>query len=154
MVARSNPILNTGGRRRAIIFDDERGVRTALWLFFDKRNYEVFTFPYPDLCPLHVASECPCPLGTVCADIIISDVNMLGRNGLDFVEKLIDKGCRQRHFALMSGAFTDADRERASRLGCAVLEKPFDMEALTAWVEATEKSIPTDRVLFDWSEVA
>ena len=154
MAARVYPILNTALRRRAVIFDDERGIRTALWLFFDKRDYEVFTFPYPDLCPLHVASKCPCPVGTVCSDIIISDVNMGGTNGLDFVAKLMDKGCRQRHFALVSGAFTNADRERASHLGCAVFEKPFEMEALTTWVEAVEKSIPTDRVLFNWAGMA
>ena len=141
-------------RRRVVIFDDEEFIRALLWRFFDKRSYEIFTFPYPELCPLHAVSECPCPLGTTCADIIISDVNMLGKNGLDFVEKLMGKGCRQRHFALMSGAFTAADRERASQLGCAVIEKPFDMEALKAWIEAVEKSIPADRALFDWTKVA
>jgi len=39
-----------------------------------------------------------------------------------------------------------------SSLGCAVFEKPVDMEALTAWVDAVEKSIPAERVLFDWNE--
>ena len=141
-------------RRRVVICDDEELIRSVLWHLFDNRNYEVFTFPYPDLCPLHVASECPCPLGTTCADIIISDVNMLGRNGLAFVEKLMAKGCRQGHFALMSGAFSNADIERASHLGCAVFEKPLDMEALTAWVGSTEQSIPAERVLFGWWKVA
>lgn len=135
-----------------MIFDDEDLFRHVLWMFFDQRNYEVITFPYPNLCPLHVGLECPCPLGTSCSDIIISDVNMLGMNGIDFIEKLIEKGCKQKHFALMSGAFTDADRERASRLGCVVFEKPINMEALTAWVEAVEKSISIERVLFDWTE--
>jgi len=120
-------------RRRVVIFEDEEFARSVLWRFFDKRSYEIFTFPYPESCPLHAVSECPCPLGTTCADIIISDVNMLGRNGLAFVEKLMAKGCRQGHFALMSGAFSKADIERASQLGCAVFDKPLDMEALTAW---------------------
>ena len=141
-------------RRRVVIFDDEEFIRFSLWRFFDKRNYEIFTFPYPELCPLHAVSECPCPPGSTCADIIISDVNMLGQNGLDFVEKLMAKGCRQGHFALMSGAFSNADIERASHLGCAVFEKPLDMEALTAWVESTEQSIPAERVLFGWWKVA
>jgi DNA-binding response OmpR family regulator len=85
--------------------------------------------------------------------MIVSDVNMLGNNGIDFIEKLIEKGCKQGHFALMSGAFTDNDRARAAHLGCAVFEKPVDMEALTAWVESVEKSIPPERVLFDWTGV-
>jgi DNA-binding response OmpR family regulator len=140
-------------RKRAVIFDDEDLCRRVLWLFFDQRGYEVFTFPYPDLCPLHLALECPCPLGTSCSDIIISDANMLGNNRIDFIEKLIEKGCKQRHFALMSGAFTDSDRERASQLGCAVFEKPVDLEALTAWIESVEKSILAERVPFDWTQV-
>jgi len=81
-----------------VIFDDEELIRFALWHFFDRRNYEILTFPYPDLCPLDVASECPCPRGSSCADLIISDVNMLRRNGIDFIEELIKKGCRQRRF--------------------------------------------------------
>ena len=68
-------------------------------------NYEVITFPEPGVCPLHVSLRCPCADGTSCSDLIVSDVNMLGQNGIDFVEQLINKGCRQRHFALMSGAF-------------------------------------------------
>ena len=138
-------------RRRALIFDDEETIRFVLWHFFDRRNYEVFTFPYPDVCPLHVAWECPCPKGTSCADLIISDVNMLKRNGIDFIEELMKKGCRQRRFALMSGAFTDADRARAARLGCVLFEKPLDMEDLRAWVDLVEESIPAERVLFDWA---
>jgi DNA-binding response OmpR family regulator len=141
-------------KRRVVIFDDDELIRKALWLFFDRRQYEIFTFPYPDACPLHVTSACPCPLGTSCSDLIVSDVNMGGRNGIDFIEELMKKGCRQRHFAVMSGAFTEADRARAARLGCTVIEKPLFIDALTAWVEAVEKTIPSKRLLFDWVGVA
>ncbi len=75
---------------------------------------------------------------------------MLGMNGIDFVEQLITKGCRQRHFALMSGAFSEADRARGAKLGCALFDKPLDMQAVTAWVEEVEKSTAPDRILFDW----
>lgn len=138
-------------RRRAVIFDDEEIIRFALWRFFDKRQYEVFTFPYPDLCPLHIANECPCPFDTSCSDLIISDINMLGRNGIALVEGLMHKGCRQNHFALISSSFTDADRARAVELGCVTFDKPLDMETLKAWVEEVEGAIPQNRVLFDWT---
>jgi DNA-binding NarL/FixJ family response regulator len=88
-------------RRRAVIFDDNKFLRFYLWQFFDLRGYEVFTFPEPDLCPLHVVRECPCPKGTCCADLIISDVSMMGKNGIDYIEELVKKGCKQQHFALM-----------------------------------------------------
>jgi DNA-binding response OmpR family regulator len=138
-------------RRRAVIFDDNEFLRSYLWQFFDRRGYEVFTFPEPDLCPLHVVRQCPCPEGTCCADLIISDVNMLGKNGLDYIEKLLKKGCKQRHFALISGAFSDADMVRAAQMGCALFSKPLEMDVLKTWVEAVEQSILPERQLHNWA---
>jgi DNA-binding response OmpR family regulator len=138
-------------RKRAVIFDDEPLFRRALWIFFDQRNYEVLTFPEPGVCPLHVHQQCPCPEGTLCSDLVISDVNMFGKNGIDYIEELMKKGCRQQHLALMSGGFSDVDRERAAKLGCALFDKPLDMDALMAWVESVEKAISPERKLFDWA---
>lgn len=137
-------------RHRAVILDDDYLVRFSLWHLFDRRGYEVFTFPEPSLCPLHVAQECPCPADVMCADLILSDVQMHASNGIDFVGQLIRKGCRQRHFGLMSGRFTEADLTRAPQLGCKLFNKPLDMDQLVAWVEEVEKSISVDRVLLDW----
>jgi len=137
-------------RRRAVIFDDNAFLRTLLWMFFDHRGYEVLTFPDPGFCPLGIIDACPCPSGTRCSDLIISDVNMIDANGVDFIGKLIQKGCRLPNFALMSGAFSDTDRARASRLGCMLFAKPLDMAALTAWVEDVERVIPPERILYDW----
>jgi DNA-binding response OmpR family regulator len=134
-----------------VIFDDEPLIRRALWTFFDQRNYEVLPFPEPGACPLSRHQQCPCPEGTSCSDLVISDVNMFGKNGIDYLETLMKKGCRQRHFALMSGGFSDVDRQRAAKLGCALFDKPLDMVALTAWVESVEKAISPERKLFNWA---
>jgi len=137
-------------RHRAVIIDDNSLIRFALWQLFDRRGYEVFTFPEPGLCPLHVIGECPCPLDTRCADIIISDVNMHAANGIDFVEELIRKGCKQPHFALISGSFSETDIARGTRLGCKLFSKPLDMAPLLAWVEEVEGAVPSRRMLFNW----
>ncbi len=138
-------------RYRAVILDDNASIRKLLWGLFDGRDYEVFTFPDLGLCPLHVLHKCPCTGSTTCADIILSDVNMLDGNGIDFLERLIQKGCKQPHFALMSGNFTDADLARAAQLNCTLFGKPLDLARLTVWVEQVEASIPTARILFDWT---
>jgi len=77
---------------------------------------------------------------------------MMGANGLDFIEELIERGCRQPNFALMSGDFSDADLDRAAELDCVLFTKPLNMEALTVWVEEVERSIPPERILYDWSQ--
>jgi len=138
-------------RRRAVIFDDNDLIRFALRTLLDRRGYEVFTFPEPGLCPLHVIRECACPANTCCADLIISDVNMIGVNGIDFVEQMIEKGCRRPYFGLMSACFSTADLVRASKLGCALFTKPLDMDRVTAWVAEVERSIPSERILVDWA---
>ena len=79
---------------------------------------------------------------------------MLGANGIDYIEKLIGKGCKQRNFALMPGDFTPTDFERASKLGCVLFFKQLDMHAITAWVEALGQSISSDRVLYNWVAAA
>lgn len=75
----------------------------------------------------------------------------LTKNGIDYIEELLKKGCKQKHFALMSGGFSDADRERGTRLGCGLFEKLLEMDALAKWVESVEKIISAERRLFDWA---
>jgi len=137
-------------RFRAIIFDDSSLIRFSLWSIFDGRGYEVFTFPDPGLCPLHTSEKCPCPPETKCADVIISDVKMSGINGLDFVEQLIQKGCKRPPIALMSANFSESDRARAAILGCALFTKPFESAEIVGWIEEVERSISSERALFDW----
>ena len=138
-------------RRRAVIFDDNDRIRFTLWHLFDQCRYEVFTFPEPGLCPLHVVRECPCPGDSSCTDLIMSDVNMLGESGIDFMERLVRKGCKQRRFALMSGTFSAADLTRAENLGCKLFTKPLNMAQVVSWVEEVERSIPAGRILYDWA---
>jgi DNA-binding response OmpR family regulator len=76
---------------------------------------------------------------------------MLEASGVDLIEQLIQKGCKQRHFALMSANFSEADLARASKIGCTLFNKPLDFAKLTAWVEEVERSIPSERVLYDWA---
>jgi len=136
--------------RRVVIFDDDHLVRFALWDLFDRRGYSVFTFPDPGLCPLYVIDHCPCPSDTRCADLIVSDVHMTDSNGLDFIQVLIQKGCRQPHFALMSGDFSDEDIRRGAQLGCTLFTKPLDFAKVAEWADSAEKVIPPERRLYDW----
>jgi DNA-binding response OmpR family regulator len=140
-------------RPRALIFDDDLMIRQMLWTACDRRGYEVFTFPDPAVCPLHVNDGCSCTSEGTCADIIISDLDMPNVKGLDFVEKLLGKGCRCRHIALMSGAWSDSDIARAAELGCKLFAKPFHIGQITAWLEQVERELSPDRRLHDWQSL-
>ena len=137
-------------RLRAFIFDDNDAIRHILWTLCNDRGYEVFTYPDPGFCPLHVSPDCQCPQELACTDVIISDLNMQEVNGLDFVEGQIRKGCRCKHIALISGAWLEPDLSRARELGCKVLEKPFSPSEITEWLEEVEKQVDPERKLSTW----
>ena len=79
-------------RNRVLIFDDQEGIRQLLWSLFDRRGYEVFTFPHPAMCPLSNEKECPCLEEQACSDIILSDLSMPYKDGMSFLEEQIKKG--------------------------------------------------------------
>jgi CheY-like chemotaxis protein len=136
-------------KRRAYVLEDEPVIRAILAFIFDQRGYEVFTYPDPTLCPLNGIGHCPCPIGAVCADVIVSDIQMPRVNGIDFIQRLIGTGCKSTHIAMMSGSWTDHDLVRAEELGCKILRKPFDVPNLFKWLEEVESEIPQERRLFD-----
>jgi CheY-like chemotaxis protein len=137
-------------RIRALIIDDEPAVRRLLWSLCDGRGYETFTFPDPGFCPLHVVHTCPCPNGTACTHIILTDVKMLRVNGLEFIAALQKKGCRVPFVGIMSGSWLENDRERADDLGCRLFDKPFRVDEVTAWLQQVESRLSPAPPLYDW----
>ncbi len=137
-------------RPRALIFDDDPLIRQMLWLVFDRRGYEVFSFPDPGLCPQHLRCRCACASDTACADIIISDLDMPRVKGLDFVEEPRGKGCHCRNIALMSAAWSAHDAVRARGLGCKLFTKPFPPSDILEWLAQVEGALDPGRKLQDW----
>jgi DNA-binding response OmpR family regulator len=137
-------------RLRVVIFDDEPAIRQVLGALGEDRGYEVLTFSDPGLCPLYAMDRCPCPPGTVCADVLLSDLNMPEVQGLDFVEGLLAKACVAPHIALMSATWSEAAQARAARLGCRLFTKLFSIEEILAWFDTVESQIDPTRALLDW----
>ena len=137
-------------RTRVLIFDDDPLIRQMLWAVCDRRDYEVFTFPDPGLCPLHTVERCPCGEDEICADIILSDLAMPNVPGLDFVESMIHKDCRCPRIALMSGSWSEDDIARARNLGCRLFAKPFHISQIVEWLDEVERLLSPNRRLYSW----
>jgi len=125
---------------RVFVFDDDELIRTTLSYFLIQEGYQVSEFAQPDHCSLYYEKDCICGAKQACADIIITDINMPGENGLSFIENQIQKGCKVGHIAVMSGDWEDPDLEKAKEIGCEVLYKPFSIVKLKNWLD----SIRTD----------
>jgi DNA-binding response OmpR family regulator len=135
---------------RVLIFEDNDSLRSSLKHIFDELGYEVFTFPDPAMCPVFDSVHHNCPLDHACADIIISDVNMPTKTGLELIKDRQERGCKIKFRALMSGEWSDSDLQYAQELGCRVFHKPFNFGEMLQWLDYCGKRIEPDRVLSDW----
>lgn len=124
---------------RSLIFDDDEMIRELLRSLFKKRGYDVVAFQHPHLFPLLNTDHCPCSGDQYCTDVIISDLKMPFKNGLDFIEELIAKGCMCKNIALMSGTFEAKHLSRGKSLGLTIFNKPFHTVDIYNWLDRIEK---------------
>jgi two-component system chemotaxis sensor kinase CheA len=135
---------------RALVFEDDGTLRYVVKCVLDGRGYEVMAFENPAACPLLKAHECRCDSDEMCADIIVSDVDMPQLSGLEFVKAQKEKGCKIVNIGLMSGHWSEEQLKQARELGCKTFEKPLDIAEFNHWLDECEVRLSKDRSLSDW----
>jgi CheY-like chemotaxis protein len=66
---------------------------------------------------------------------------MPNMSGLEFIEHQKSMGCKITNLAVMSGRWTDEEREHAKRLGCHTFNKPFKIDEIKKWLDACESKL-------------
>lgn len=135
---------------RAIIFDDNREMRSLLEHILQSRGYEVFSYSDPKASPFDSGNGCPRTCDRLCADIVICDLEMPGIMGTDFVRDLKNRGCGIPHMALISGNWVNGHLADAQTLTDAIFSKPIDFDKLSDWLKRCEADIQRERELSDW----
>lgn len=122
---------------RAVLAEDDPEMRALVRAVLQRDGYEVMEARNgPELAML-VRSEVLQPRMGLPADLIITDVVMPGRTGLDVLAWL--RSCDWATPVVLVTAFGSAElHEEARRLGAAVLDKPFDLEELRRLVRSLE----------------
>ncbi len=123
------------------IYEDDASFRNLLAAFLELHGFDVRSYPSPQSHPLIRSGGCPCHGEHPCAQIIISDVNMPGMNGFEFVGHLRENRCEVSRLALMSGSWTPDMRRTADDLECKIFEKPFQMSRILDWLRDCESEI-------------
>ncbi|NIO04767.1 MAG: hypothetical protein GTN74_09180 [Proteobacteria bacterium] len=138
-------------RLRAFVFEDNEALRGTISSILKSRGYEVFSYSEPLACPAYLDRECPCLEDYACGDIFITDNGMPKMTGLEFIENQLRHGCKaiEKNKAVMSGAWTDSEREQGQRLRCRTFEKPFKTNELLSWLDECEKRVDPHRKLSD-----
>lgn len=137
-----NTDVGGAGKRRvmnAMILDDDPLVRSLVGNVFCRMGYRVMSYSNPVECPLFTAKGCPCNISVPCPDVILSDYDMPGVNGVEFFETIVRFGCKCSCLALMSGSTIPKNYlERAVKLQLKLIAKPFHADQIKSWLDEIE----------------
>lgn len=124
----------------AIIIDDELMIRDLLGDIFNSMGYETLLYSNPIDIPCNRCSNPNnCILGNTPPELLITDIEMPGMNGVEFIAKLKQKGCKVKNKAIMSGSWNDDYIANAKKLDCKLINKPFSISKITRWVNSLDQ---------------
>lgn len=124
------------GVKKALVFDDNHICRAVLSDILADKNIEVTAFSDPTVFLAQHAKNY-CQYDKPCVDVILTDNQMPGMTGLEFLEKLQQMNCKipQDRKAVISGNWTSDQIQRAEHLNCVMFYKPVPIEIIHSWLE-------------------
>lgn len=134
---------------RIFVIDDEPCITDTFNWHLTDQDHEVICVAEPSSCSVYQGQECDHE--RPCGDILFIDKNMPKMTGLEFIEQMLEKGCKglTQNKVVMSGALERVDIEKAKELGCIIVNKPITFNQLDELIEEMKKVIPKDRKLAD-----
>ena len=137
-------------KKRAVVYDDDHVMRSALKRFLERCGYEVVAAPEPEVCAFY-ANQPRCDNQAPCSDVLLTDQRMPKMTGIELLKAQTDRGCTltNRNKAIISGGLDEDSREQVRALGCAFFDKPVDFDHLKTWLGECEKRMDLSRPLGD-----
>lgn len=119
---------------KVFLIDDEECIRDSIKWFLDDLGYDVVVANMPENCDVFHGHDCT--KENPCGHALIIDHNMPSTNGIDFIEQLIKRGCKGMvsNMLVISGDIRQVDIDKATRIGCTVMQKPVSFKTLVAWL--------------------
>lgn len=122
-----------------MVIDDDEACRAFMARVFSILGYEVRVRSSADVCRRRAA--CACGAGEACTNVILTDNQMPGRTGLEFLLEQKRKGCHCPRIAIMSGTWTDAELRMARDNGWKIFTKPVTLGELREWLQGCEEQV-------------
>jgi len=136
---------------RIFVIDDEPCITDTFNWHLTDQGHEVICVAEPTTCHVYQGQECDHE--HPCGDILFVDKNMPKMSGLEFIEYMRNKGCKglTKNMVVMSGSLEQSDIQKATELGCIVVNKPITFDQIDELIEEMKKSISKDRKLAELS---
>ena len=128
---------------RTLLLEDDNNTRALLESILTDRGHRVAGYASPLLCPLYKKPSCQCEKTLPCVDFLITDNQMPGMTGLQFIQMQAERGCKldTDNKAIFSGFWRDEDIALAESFGCRIFPKPFDLETFNNWLDQGEQRL-------------
>ncbi len=128
---------------RTLLLEDDNNTRSLLERILTDRGHTVFGYASPLLCPLYEDVRCHCKKTRPCVDFLITDNQMPGMSGLQFIQIQAERGCKigAQNKAIFSGSWMNAEISLAQKLGYRAFPKPFKMEEFSRWLDLWEEQL-------------
>lgn len=121
---------------KIVIVDDDPHSLALLRMVLERKGHAVLAYERAEDCPLFQRQHCPCAIAPPCPDALITDFNMPGANGVEFLRSLYSGPCRNVRTALLTGAeLEERDMHRLARYGTRFFTKPVEHDELFAWLD-------------------
>ncbi|MDA8101277.1 MAG: response regulator [Nitrospiraceae bacterium] len=142
-------------KRRALIFDDDANVLVVLADFLASRGYDVIVHQQPKPC-MHGPGGGICRASQACADVLVTDFQMPGMNGIQLLQEQQRMRCKipSANKAIMSGWISDERLQMMKPAGLVLFEKPFDFSKMESWLDNREVHMDLSKPLSSLFAVA
>lgn len=134
-------------RIRLLLLDDTDEVRSTMRDLLTEKGFEVLPYPDPSHCPLHQADQCHCTADEICADVLITDLDMPHMTGLEFIQEIRRKHCKVPHLAVLSGNADGLAQVQIEEPHCRIFAKPEGVPDLLKWLDQIQATLLPARAL-------
>jgi len=126
---------------KIVLIDDEESIRDSLSWYLEEQGHDVITATEPSTCEIYQGGRCS--KQEPCAHALITDYHLPKMSGLEFIEVMTQRGCKgiTANKLIMSGNARAIDLQKASQLGCRVVQKPLRFAEVDRWLEEVKTRI-------------